>query len=208
MEKSSVYYGQVLPLQWLVAGLCSLLVLALVVPVTMLQGAWPCLLAAAGGIVVTLCGAVVHELWPRGLLRRKRVCAIGADGILFEGVFHPWGEVQWVERGSSAPGGTYNHVTLKLRGRPETVQFKLRHAERLVKDVAQRMAALPDTATAPTEPGYRRGRVQSRSTLIRISIDGSAPLQERLNALSKLDADTRQEVVRATVEPRLADAVR
>lgn len=152
---------------------------------------------------------LVSEFERRGLFApfaRRKVCEVGADGLLIGKSFFSWRAVLWAQRdeGYSGQGESseYNRrVAIGLRD-GATVYVEPFNPEAFVLEVLSRSKPRPVVNDTATET-YRQTSAPSQEHLVRVAIDGSAKVEERIQALQRLDGDERERVEHALVDRRL-----
>lgn len=152
---------------------------------------------------------LISEFERKGLLRpfaRRSVCELGADGMLIEKRFIPWRDVRWAERdegyAGSGESAEYNRRVVIGLHDGGTIYVEPFNPQSFVLEVLRRSKphALVDDTPAET---YRETSAPSKAQLVRVAIDGSAEVQERIHALERLDIDARERVEDAIVDARL-----
>lgn len=154
---------------------------------------------------------LISEFERKGLLKpfgRRTVCELGADGMLIGKRFLSWRDVLWAERDEgyegSGEGAEYNRrVGIGLRD-GSTIYVEPFNPQSFVLEVLRRSKprAIVDDTAAET---YRETSAPSKEQMVRVVIDGSADVEERIHALERLDFEARARVTRAIVDARLID---
>ncbi|MFK8003292.1 MAG: hypothetical protein AB8H86_27225 [Polyangiales bacterium] len=152
---------------------------------------------------------LISEFERKGLLKpfaRRTVCELGADGMRIGKRFIAWRDVRWAERdegyAGSGENAEYNRrVSIGLRD-GGTIYVEPFNPQSFVSEVLRRSkpkARVDDTVAE----AYREASAPSREQLVRVAIDGSAEVQERIHALERLDVEARTRVGEAIVDARL-----
>lgn len=166
--------------------------------------------AAAIGTFGGLCavGFLISTLESRRIVPpflRRKVCELGADGLLVGEDFYPWRDIAYAER-DEHDGGEHSNgvrrVEIGLRD-AEPVYVELLNPERFVREVLVRSEPDDSEAAKNRDKGYRLAPLRQKETLVRIVIDGAVPVEERIDALQRLDVDEREQLKETLVDTRI-----
>lgn len=190
---------------------CAFTVCMFIAFMVMLQiGVSYALVTLGLSLALFLIGFIVGRLESRRIVPpflRRMVCQLGSDGLLVGDQFYPWSEVLYAERDERTTGSgegreTKRRVEIGLRN-AEPIYVELLNPERFVQEFLVRSEEAPEAPDDDTD-AYRIAPARPRQTLVRIAVDGSADVSERVDALSRLDGDERERLKKSMVDTRMA----
>ena len=140
---------------------------------------------------------------------RRKVCELGADGLLAGDRFIPWRDVVSMEKqeGDVGKGESASYVrraVVTLRGADAPMHLEPFNLDVFLEEVAVRSkeAAAPEESP---ETNYRVTSAPTKETCVRVAIDGAVPAEERRVALERLDEHERELLRDALVDPRVRE---
>lgn len=168
---------------------------------------------------------LVSEFERRGIITpfaRRKVCEMGADGLLVSGRFFPcddgddvlvddrfyaWSDVVSAECEDSHAGREgialfMRRVVLKMRDGSK-VYLEPFNSQAFVREFLVRSKTPKRMAEAPEPEAYRHASAPTKAQLVRVATDASMSVEERARALERLDGEERERLEEALVDDRL-----